>query len=139
MSGKISARGHAAIAEGFGHMDPADLIGTGQIGHGPGHAQDTGIAARGQAHRLGGLEQQLLARRVGRGVAVEQVAVEFGIVAPPGAFEPGGLALACGGDAGGHFVRAFGGRRQGKVGGGNRVYLDMKVDPVEQGPEMRDW
>jgi hypothetical protein len=69
-------------------MDPADLIGTGQIGHGPGHAQDTGIAARGQAHRLGGLEQQLLARRVGRGVAVEQVAVEFGIVAPPGAFEP---------------------------------------------------
>ena len=113
-------------------MSTADHFGPGHIGNCPRDAQHPGIAARGEAHRFGGLQQQRAARFVRGGVGIEQVAVQFGIGAPPGAFEPPVLHPARRCDPRRNLGRTFGRGGQCQVADTDRVNLDMEVDPVEQ-------
>ena len=45
------------IAERLGNMQPRDAIAPRQIGDGARDAEDAGVAARGEPHRLGGLRE----------------------------------------------------------------------------------
>jgi two-component system response regulator AlgR len=132
-------RRHPAIAQCLGHVHAADVFRAGQVGNGAGHAQDAGIAARRKPHRLGRLEQQLPSGLVGRGKALQQVAVQFGIVAPSRAFQPGGLAGAGGGHPRGDLLRSFrrGGRaRSAAETGSTSTCRSMRSS---SGPDTLDW
>ena len=74
-----SAGCQPSVAERLGHMDAPDLLRAGQVGDGPRYAQHPGLAARGQAHRFGSLQQQLAARLVGRRMRFQCIALELGI------------------------------------------------------------
>lgn len=115
-------------------MDAADRIRTGKICNRPRHAQHAGIASCGEAHGLGRLRQQLAPRIVRRGMGIEQVSIEFGIAARARSLQSGELQGPCPRNPRGDLIRAFGGRREGKVGSRYGIHLDMEVDPIKQGP-----
>src|SRR5260370_11623472 len=56
--------GERAVGQGFGQMEPADLVGAIEVGQRPGDAQHAMIAACRQPHGLGGVAQQFQALRV---------------------------------------------------------------------------
>ena len=89
------------------------------------------VASRREAHPLCRLHQQRAPRLVGRGEAFEHVAVEFGIGARAALRLAGCLNRARRGDPRGDFGAPLGGRGQREVGGADRLYLHMQVDPVE--------
>lgn len=114
-------------------MDASDRICMGEIGDRARDTQHADIAARGQAHRIGGLHQQFAPRLVGLGEAVERIAVEFGIAACAACFEAGRLTRASGAHACGNLGAALGWRGQGEIGCADGIDLDMQIDPVEHG------
>ena len=75
----LVARRLAAVAERLGDVDPADLLGAGEVGDGSGDAQHAVEAARRQAHRRRRVGEQLAPRLVGRRDPVEQFAVGLGV------------------------------------------------------------
>lgn len=121
-----------AVAECFGNVYAAYRFCVCKVCDGAGHAKHTGIAAGGQAHGVGGLRQQLAAGFVRRGMGIEQVGVEFGVGAAASALKPGRLNGAGPCNAGGDLIGTFGGRWQGKIGGGNRIDIDVQINPVKQ-------
>ena len=80
-------------------MDSADLLGAGEVGDGAGDAEHAVEAARGEAHRRGGIGEELAAGLVGRRDPVEQLAVGLGVGARTVAVVAIGLDLPRGGDA----------------------------------------
>lgn len=60
-------------------MDATNCFGPGQIGERAADAQHAVVAARREAHRVGGLREQLAAGLVGRRDRLEQLAVGLGI------------------------------------------------------------
>ena len=129
---RLVARRLAPVAERFGDMDPADLLGPGEIGDRAGDAEDAVEAARRKPHRRRGIGEELAPRLVGRRDLVEQLAVGFGIGARPVAVVALGLDCARGGDPARDLGAALRRRRQGEVGGGHARHFDMQVDAVEQ-------
>ena len=105
----------ATIAERFGDMDAPHSLCACQIGDRTGDAQYPDIAARGQAHGVGGLHQQFAPRFVGFGEAVERVAIQFRIAARAAVFESRCLPLARCADPCRDLGAAFGGRGKGEV------------------------
>ena len=69
---------------------------------------------------------------VGRGDAVERLAVDLGIGPEPLPFIARGLHLARSPDPGADFGRAFRRRRQDQVGGGDGGHLAVKIDAIEK-------
>lgn len=127
-------RRSSPVAERFGNVNACHALRARKIGKRAGDAEDTVVAARGEAHGFGGLHKELPARVIGRGGVFEQFAVRFRIGADTVRFIAGGLQCAGSGDARGDFGRAFGGRRQREIGGGNGFDLDVQVDAVEERP-----
>ena len=72
-----------AVAERLGDVNATDLSGAGEVGDGPGDAEDAMEASRREPHRGRRVREQLAARLVGRRDLVEQFAVGLGVVAGP--------------------------------------------------------
>jgi len=111
-------------------VDAAHGLASGEVGYRPRHPQYPRIAARRQPHRFAGLCEQALAGFVWGGMRLEQFAVEFGIAAPCSAAQSFGLHLPRRQYPRGDLFGAFRWRRQDKVGGADRLNLDMQVDAV---------
>jgi hypothetical protein len=93
-------------------VDAADLVVALEVGERARDAQDAVIAARRQAHGVGGLAQQGEAGLLGPGDLLEQLAVGLGIGAQMRQAEGGEAALlagAGGGDTGGDLGAALAG------------------------------
>src|SRR3546814_19772817 len=61
------------VAERFGHVDPADILGAGEVGDGAGDAKHAMVAARGKPHRRRGIGEQFPAGIVRGRDRVEQI------------------------------------------------------------------
>jgi hypothetical protein len=72
----------AAIAQSFGDMDAADLLGAIEIGERAGDAKRAVIAACAERESIGRIAQQRQPRGLGRGDFLKQRSVAFGIGAP---------------------------------------------------------
>src|SRR5690349_1579130 len=93
------ARRLPSIAERFGDMNAADLLGAGKIGDGAGDAQHAMEASRREPHRGRGVREQLAPWLIGCRDAVQQFAVGLCIGARTMAIVAVGLDLAGGGNA----------------------------------------
>lgn len=113
-------------------MNPPHLVRSRQIGDRPAGSQDPRVAPRGQPHGFGSLHKQPPSGFVRSGVGFEQVGVEFGVGACLRALQARRLYLTRPGDAGGDFGASFGRRRQGEIGGADRIDFDVKVDPITE-------
>src|SRR6059058_6071186 len=68
-----------SVAKRFSNMDSTDLLGAGEVGDGAGDAQHPVEAARGQAHRRGGIGEQLAAGLIRGCDLIEQLAICLGV------------------------------------------------------------
>ena len=117
-------------------MQAPDLRGAVEIGEGAGQFQHPMIAARREAHALGGVPQQGEARRVEGRRIFDHARGRGGVGGHPGQAH-GAVALPLkgsgDGDPLGHIRRALGGGGQDEIGGGDGGYVDGEVETVEQG------
>ena len=93
-------------------MDSPDLLGAGEVGDGAGDAEHAMEAAGREAHRRGGVGEELAAGLVRRRDLVEQLAVGLGVGTRAVAIVALGLELPRGGDPAPDFGAALGRRRQ---------------------------
>ena len=113
-------------------MDAADLIGAGEISDGACDTQDTMEASCRQAHRCGRVGQELAPGIVRSPDTVEQLPIRLGIGPYTRPAIAVGLNLARRRHPSRDLGASFGGRRQGQIGGGDTLHVDMQIDPVEQ-------
>ena len=122
------------VAQRLGDVDAPDALCAREIGDGSRHAQGSRVTSRGQPHGSRGLHQQCTPRLVRPGEGLQRIAFEFRIGARTASVRPAGLYRTGAGHAGADLAASLGRRRQGEVGGADRIDFDMQVDPIEQRP-----
>jgi hypothetical protein len=113
-------------------VDPANLFRSGKIGDCPRHSDHAMETARGKAHRHSRIGKQLPSGLVGGRDPFKQLAVGFGIRADTGTVVAVCLALSRCSYAARDFRTPLCRRRKRKIGSGDALHLDVKVDTVEQ-------
>ena len=111
------------------------MLGVVEIGERARNSKHPVIAARRQPHGVGGIAQQRHPGLVRFGGLFQHRARHLRIGERGGQTEcrvTPRLNVACAGNAGSDLRRALGRRRQDQVGGGDRRYLDMQIDAVQQ-------
>ena len=121
--------GDPPIGQRLGDVQSRHAVRAGQVGDGACHFQHAMIAARGQAHAVGGIAQQLFAGRVGCCNLVKQFAFGLRVDAQTLSFETVALDVAGQRDSRGNRGVSLSRRRPGEVG--CRNYRTFDVDVAE--------
>ena len=135
--GGLFQQGAAAILDGLGQVGGLDIRAGVQVGDGPGHAENAVVAAAGEAQPVKGPLHEPLSRRVQQAVLPDHGRGHIGIAADAGAGKALLLKLPGGVDPGADLSR---GLRLFLAAHGlvlHRRHLDVHIDAVQQGAEMR--
>ena len=104
-------------------MDAAYGFAAGKVRDRACDAEDAGVAARGQAHRLAGLGEEFAAGFVKGAMVFEKCAVSLGVGAHPASIVALRLHRACRRDPLSDIHAALSGRRQRQIGGAHPLHV----------------